>query len=316
MKSTRDRIDSLLEASVVGSFTSVGFGIRSRIEHFAPLTQRPGRRVIITGATSGLGRYSALALSELGCDVTAIGRNQERLDDLVLDSRTHLGSITPVACDLSDLEAVAGFAQQWRQEEGEADVVIHNAGALADRFVASAQGFETTLATHLLGPHVLNGHLHLFPDTTVIFVTSGGMYTQAFSLDQLSEVETPFQGSVAYARAKRAQVVLMMHLARIDSCHALAVHPGWTDTPGLTSSLPRFSSVLKPLLRDLSAGSDTLLWAATSDRGEPDAGQLYFDRKPRSIFRLAKTRVDSDTLIEQGRELYNWLNETLAPWLS
>ena len=316
MKASRHVVDRALEASVVGSFSSLGFGIRRRLEHFEDLEPRPGRVILLSGVTSGLGRYSALALAGLGCQVIGIGRNQDRLDDVVAESESLAGSITGYRCDLSDFDAVAALASRIRDNGVIPEVIIHNAGALSDTFTTNAQGVEMTLATHLLGPALLNQLLNVSSQTTVIAMTSGGMYSQAFDLEQLEMTAESYQGTVAYARAKRAQIVLMVHQAWTHECHALAVHPGWTNTPGLSEALPTFSTLLKPVLRGVEAGADTLLWAATQPLGQPPAGQLYFDRRPRSLFKLPKTKVDESTLQAQGDALHAWINERLAPWLA
>jgi len=316
MTKSKHYLDRVLEASVVGSFSSLGWELRRRVEHFTPLQARPGRVVVLTGATSGLGRYSALELSRLGCHVLAVGRNQSRLDELVRDAGSTEGSITGFACDLSDMDAVIGLADELVATKLPIEVIIHNAGALASSYSTTAQGFEVTLATHLLGPYVLNKHLNVNRETTVIFVTSGGMYTEAFNLETLEMSATGFKGSVAYARVKRAQTVLMTYLSATQRCHALSVHPGWTNTPGLSESLPGFYKVLKPVLRSLEAGADTLLWAATQAPCEPPAGQLYFDRRPRSMFRLAKTKVSDVALEAQGVTLAAWLDDRLSAWLT
>jgi len=316
MTKTKHYLDRVLEASVVGSFSSIGWGLRRRVEHFAPLQACPGRVVLLTGATSGLGRYSALKLSRLGCHVLAVGRNQERLNRLVNDAESHPGSISAYSCDLSDLASVVALAERLLADHQHIDVVIHNAGALANAYAATPQGFEVTLATHLIGPYVLNKHLGVSRGTKVIFVTSGGMYTEAFNLDILEMEPETFSGTVAYARAKRAQTVLMVHLSTTQRCHALSVHPGWTNTPGLSESLPGFSKAIKPILRSLEAGTDTLLWAATQVPDEPPAGQLYFDRRPRSMFRLARTKVSDVALEAQGVALAAWLDDRLSAWLS
>ena len=70
------------------------------------------------------------------------------------------------------------------------------------------------------------------------------------------------------------------------------MHPGWADTPGLSSSLPRFYRLMRPLLRDPHEGADTIVWLATADRDEIDqrSGEFWHDRRPRPKHRLPWTR--------------------------
>jgi len=130
-------------------------------------------------------------------------------------------------------------------------------------------------------------------------VTSGGMYAQRLDLDDLGYEMGPFDGTRAYARAKRAQVALVREWARrlgrppSSRLTVNAVHPGWAATPGLEASLPGFTSVMRPILRTPSEGIDTLIWLATSDAGGTTTGRLYHDRRPRPFDRLPSTRLTS-----------------------
>jgi NAD(P)-dependent dehydrogenase (short-subunit alcohol dehydrogenase family) len=94
-------------------------------------------------------------------------------------------------------------------------------------------------------------------DARVILVSSGGMYTQGLRLDDWQFETEPYRGSVAYARAKRAQVALAEEWAeRFGSLGITAhsMHPGWVETPGLAEGLPTFRKVMRPLLRSPRGG--------------------------------------------------------------
>jgi len=97
---------------------------------------------------------------------------------------------------------------------------------------------------------------------------------------------------VAYARAKRAQVVLAQAwAARFAPAHvaSYAMHPGWVDTPGLAAGLPGFRTLMRPLLRNPGEGADTAVWlaaggvalAARADRTTPVTSGFFLDRHPR-----------------------------------
>ena len=133
----------------------------------------------------------------------------------------------------------------------------------------------------------------------------------ALDVDHLEMDAAHYRGTEQYARAKRAQVTLNELWAerltdRNIVCHA--VHPGWADTPGVERSLPRFRTIVGPLLRSPEQGADTLVWLA-ADPDEPLAttGLFWLDRRPRPIHRLPATRR-SDTPEERAR-LWNWCIE-------
>jgi dehydrogenase/reductase SDR family protein 12 len=133
-------------------------------------------------------------------------------------------------------------------------------------------------------------------------VSSGGMYTARLDVDDPQLEGREFDGPSFYAHTKRAEVALTERwaerLAELGiSCHSM--HPGWADTPGLSTSLPRFHRWMRPLLRDPYQGADTIVWLATADREEIDhhSGEFWHDRRPRPKHRVPWTRES-----RQGRE--------------
>ena len=107
---------------------------------------------------------------------------------------------------------------------------------------------------------------------TIVTMSSGGMYSQRFDLGALEARPDRYDGVVAYARAKRAQLVLAdAWAARFAPAQvaSYAMHPGWVDTPGLADGLPRFRALVRPLLRTPEEGADTAVWLAA---GGPDGG--------------------------------------------
>ena len=146
----------------------------------------------------------------------------------------------------------------------------------------TAEGHELALATHVLGPHLLTRRLR--PER-VIWVSSGGMYTQKLRVDDLEYRSGEYSGTTAYARTKRMQVVLAELWAR--ELVSASGHPGWVDTPGIAHSLPKFKRVARPILRTTQQGADTFVWLAAAD--VPN-GRFWHDRRPRPAHYLPFTR--------------------------
>ena len=302
----RGFFDRALEASIVGSFTRVGPLVRQRSEHWSPLERMDGRTVLVTGATSGLGLSGARVLAELGAYVIGVGRNAAALRSLGEELGAHGETWS---YDLADLEQARELAQR-AQQLSRLDVVIHNAGTLSREYQLTPQGFELTLGVHLLSPYLITRELCAGATTAperIIFMTSGGMYAEKFDLDTLEMNATNYQGVAAYARAKRAQVVLTAALAAAQqsvSTRYYAVHPGWAKTPGVADSLPVFNRLAGPLLRSAREGIDGALWLA-SERELPPSGHLWLDREIRPEHRWPRTRSTNDQA-DQTR-LINWL---------
>jgi dehydrogenase/reductase SDR family protein 12 len=305
--------DAVAEATVAPSFSRIGIGLRRRLEEWddPPLTK--GRVVLVTGATSGIGLATATALAGLGADVHLVGRHPERgakalgAVEAAGPGRAHLHLV-----DLSDPTAVGSLGERLSDTTPHLDALVHNAGALTRTYQTTASGVERTLATQVLGPYLLTAALApvLFsspvPDprngdtATIVTVSSGGMYSQRFDLGALEAGPDGYDGVVAYARAKRAQLVLAeAWAARFAPAGVVsyAMHPGWVDTPGLAEGLPRFRSLVRPLLRTPADGADTAVWLAA---GGPTAearaagttavtSGFFHDRRLRSDHRFPVT---------------------------
>ena len=314
-----DLVDAALEWSVIGSFTRVGPVLRRRLEHWAPLGRAAltGRVVVITGGTSGLGLEAARRFAAMGATVEILARNARKAEATCVELREETGSKTLgfVVADTGDLAALRHAAAELIRRHPAIHVLIHNAGALDERYQQSPQGIELTVASQVVGPFLLTGllrpALRAGAPARVLWVSSGGMYSEPLSVQNLEMSADHYHGTTAYARAKRAQVCLAERLATElgpDGIVVQAMHPGWAETPGVKRSLPTFERVLGPLLRTPEQGADTLVWLATDDEAAvADSGRFWLDRRPRSTHRLGRTRR-ADTPEERER-LWRWTVE-------
>jgi NAD(P)-dependent dehydrogenase (short-subunit alcohol dehydrogenase family) len=280
-------LDWAMDKSLVLGYTRLGPRIR---RSWWPSDPRPGclagRHVLVTGASGGLGLATAAGLAPLGATVHLLGRSAARLDqaEQTLLAGMPSARVETVVCDVSDLDAVREFAASFTARVPQLHAVVHNAGVLPPERRTYAQGHELTLATHVLGPHLMTGLLaDSLAGGRVVVVTSGGAYSQKLAVDDPEYLEGEYSGVTAYARTKRMQIVLAElwadHLRGRDvAVHSM--HPGWADTPGVTDSLPGFATVMGPLLRSPAEGADTVAWlVATDDR--LGTGGFWHDRRRR-----------------------------------
>jgi NAD(P)-dependent dehydrogenase (short-subunit alcohol dehydrogenase family) len=308
----RELADQAMEWSLFGSFTRLGYEGRRRLfgwEELADL-QMEGETALVTGATSGLGLETATWLARIGASVRILGRNPAKTAEAAERIREETGNhdVGTYLADLSDLEAVRRVAGEILEREERLDVLVHNAGALLNDRRVSPQGHEVTFASMVLAPHLLTRllipALERAPSPRVIWVSSGGMYTQALDIDTLEMGPEDYRGSVAYAKAKRAQVVLSQEWARRLRDRRIAVHamhPGWADTPGIHEGLPTFSRLIGPVLRDETEGADTIVWLAAADEPGRVTGRFWLDRRPRPTEKLPGTATsegDAEALWE------------------
>jgi len=256
-----------------------------------------GRVCLVTGANSGIGFETALALSARGATVWLLCRDRKRGKDAARRIQQHTGSrrVHAAELDVADLGAIRRFAREF--QPGTVDALIHNAGVLPDERCESSEGHEITLATHVLGPNLLTRllrpKLQRSDDPRVVFVSSGGMYSQRLSVADVEWRKRPFDGVVAYAQTKRMQVVLAEQLAeewRSQGISVNSMHPGWGDTPAVRTSLPRFWKVMQGRLRTPAEAADTVIWLAASPAVRGRSGRFWFDRVPRHTHLLPWTR--------------------------
>ena len=298
-------VDGALEATIAGSFTTVGYHARKALFDWEDLENLDlaGRVILVTGATSGLGLASATRLAERGADVVVLGRDPDRTRATAarISEAAGNGTAVPLVADLSSLADVRAAAADVPQRFDRLDALINNAGALTHRHTRTEDGLELTYQTHVVAPYLLTELLmpllRATPGSRVVTVSSGGMYAEPLDLSTLQMAEEGYDGVRAYARAKRAQVLLNQEWAQRQSGGPVfhAMHPGWADTPGVVEALPGFHRVVGPFLRTPQEGADTMQWLATADEPLDSSGRFWLDRRPRGIVKLPHTRTDGAT---------------------
>lgn len=296
-------VDTAMEVTVVPSFTKLGYAARRRLFAWDDLSamRLDGEVVAVTGASSGLGLATARQLAGMGARIVLLVRDVAKGSAAALDlaGDGHL----VVACDLTVPASIRRAASEIRGATDRLRALVHNAGFLTAEYGTTADGRERTFATMVLGPHLLTRELLpvLGPGSRVIWVASGGMYTQKLDVDDVEMGPEDYRGSVAYARAKRAQVVLTKEWAgrlRDRGIAVHAMHPGWADTPGLHEGLPTFTKLIGPLLRDVDEGADTVVWLVAADEPARTTGLFWHDRRPRATEKIPGTGTED---AEQGR---------------
>jgi NAD(P)-dependent dehydrogenase (short-subunit alcohol dehydrogenase family) len=274
-------------------------GYRRGRRHFNPISANlEGRRMLITGASSGLGYATAQALADRGADLVLIMRNEEKARAVVDDLRRESGnsSIRYEIADLALMSDVDALAERLLREDQPIDVLVNNAGPLFNDWAETAEGLEQSFALLLLSPWRLTRALQPLlarGGGRVVNVISGGMYSQPLAVKRLQARPEGYNGAVAYARCKRALMVVTEEWARqweSDGIVVNAMHPGWADTPGVESALPAFHRITKYILRSPEEGADTIIWLAAATEAGEVTGRLFLDREPRTTHLLSRTR--------------------------
>lgn len=300
----------LLDVSPLGSFDRLGY--ERHALGFDPNdleVDLHGKRCLVTGANSGIGYATSERLAELGASVDLLCRDETRGQAAVdaIREKTRNPNVRLVRLDVADLDDVERVATMYETES--VDVLVHNAGVLPDQRIESPQGFELTWATHVAGPHrlttLLCPALELGAGGRIVWVSSGGMLTRRLQVRDPQWRHRTYDGVLAYAETKRAQVVLSERWsARLRGTGVVsnAMHPGWADTPAVQQSLPRFHAVTERILRTPAEGADTVVWLAAAEATARVTGEFFFDRRAVTTHWLPTTREpqqDRDVLWRQ-----------------
>ena len=150
---------------------------------------------------------------DLGAEVLLVGRDEQKTikAEAELTVAHPAGTASAHIADLSVLGDARKLADGLLASAEPIDAIVHNAGALLHDKTLTVDGRETTLAVHLVTPHLLTEALTplLRSPARVLWMTSGGMYTQGLDVDELEMSEDDYKGATQYAKAKRAQVELL-----------------------------------------------------------------------------------------------------------
>jgi NAD(P)-dependent dehydrogenase (short-subunit alcohol dehydrogenase family) len=290
-------VDRVLDPTIALSFDRTGF--RRHAVGFDPAdldVDLSGRVALVTGANSGIGKATARALARLGAQVWMLCRSAERGEAARRELAAETGGdLRLLIADVGDPTSLAAAVDALPVPA--VHLLVHNAGALVDARHLAADGLESTLATHLVGPFRLTRALRPrlsdpAAPARIVWVSSGGMYTRRLSVDALQRLNQPgpFDGVTAYADVKRAQVVLSAQLASRWGLHSQAMHPGWASTPGVQRGLPVFYKVTRQLLRSPEEGADTVVWLCACPRLQGEDSGFWFDRRRVSPFLVPGTR--------------------------
>jgi NAD(P)-dependent dehydrogenase (short-subunit alcohol dehydrogenase family) len=247
------------------------------------------RTVLVTGATSGIGRVAAERLGERGWRVLVHGRDRARGEQVVDAVESAGGDATFHRANFAEFDAVRGLADRVR-EEGRLDALVNNA-ALSTNEYRETEGVELTLAVNHLAPYLLTHELlpmlRESQPARVVVTASGVHFRGEIDPDDLSMSD--YDALDAYARSKLANVLFTVELAdRLDpdEVTANAYHPGFVPGTGLyrDSSLPvRLATGLAARLpvvgTSTDEGADGLVYLTDDDAVANVTGAYYAHRE-------------------------------------
>ena len=208
---------------------------------FADIPDQTGRTAIVTGANTGIGLETARMLAQKGAKVVMACRNVDKGQAAAekIMSEKPAGVVTLAALDLSDLDSVESFAEDFASKFQRLDLLIENAGVMVPPFSRTKQGFELQMGTNHFGHFALAGRLLPLvlatPGARIVVVSSTAQNFGRMDFDDLNWERRSYSASRGYAQSKLANMLFTLELQRRleaagSSVLATAAHPGWTAT--------------------------------------------------------------------------------------
>lgn len=255
------------------------------------IPDQTGKTILITGANTGLGFETALALYEAGAHVVLACRSQQKADDTLhkLQAQPGKGTLETGVLDLSGLSSVKHFAEGFLQKHKLLDVLINNAGVAMPPASQTTEGYELQFGVNFLGHFALTGLLYPLlkatPNSRIVTLSSNGYQNAGIDFDNLKS-EISYDPIREYRQSKLANLMFSVELQRKiiangDQILSIAAQPGANKTEltrhlseeAIAAGVERLGEFMEPWQGALST-----LYAATSNVAaegkmyEPDEG--------------------------------------------
>jgi retinol dehydrogenase 14 len=250
-----------------------------------------GRTVLVTGATSGIGRATALGLARMGAHVAITGRDRGRTEDAASEIRMAGGRDVDVfVADLSSQAQLRRLASEVLEGLSRIDVLVNNVGGYWSTRHITADGLERTFALNHLAPFLLTNlllaRLERSAPARVVTVASNAHTTGGLDFDDLQGMRS-YSGGRAYSQSKLANVLFTYQLAgrlRGSAVTANVLHPGVVRTSFGAEDPARIQRLLVPLLRLVmkspAQGAATSIHLASAPELEQVSGRYFANRRP------------------------------------
>lgn len=250
------------------------------------IPSQKGKTIIVTGANSGIGYETALALYLAGANVTVASRDESKARQAIERMERHAGtgSLEAGIIDLASLDSVRGFAETFVAQHDRLDVLINNAGVGTPPASFTRDGYESQFGINFLGHFALTGLvyplLRVTPGARVVTVSSFGYIGSSIDFDNL-KLEKEYDAAREYGQSKLADLMFAIDLdrrikAQGQSVVSLAAQPGANSTELTRHSSKEAVAAMKARFggfMDPWQGALPTLYAAVAD--DATGGNMY-----------------------------------------
>jgi NAD(P)-dependent dehydrogenase (short-subunit alcohol dehydrogenase family) len=260
-----------------------------------------GRTVLVTGASSGIGKATAIGLAAMGAHLVIVGRDTRRTETAAREIRAAgTGEVGIFLADLSEQSQVRRLAGDVLQQLAHVDVLVNNAGGCWDTRHVTGDGLERTFALNHLAPFLLTqlllDRLKHSSAARVVTVSSNAHRLGLIDFDDL-QGERAYSGARAYNQSKLANLLFTSELARRlagTSVTANAAHPGMVSTSFGAEDPGRLQRQLVPFIRPFmktpARGAETSIHLAAPQL-EQTTGRYFANRRPATSSPVSRDRV-------------------------
>lgn len=273
------------------------------------------KNILITGATSGIGRSTVLALSSMGASVTFIARNKDKAEILLKELNTKSqNKAAYILADLSSQKEVKSAAKEYLKMNRPLDILINNAGLINLKRRETIDGFEETFAVNHLAyfslTNLLIDKLKESESARIINISSGAhQFVKRMNFDDIQS-EKNYKPFKVYSYSKLANILFTRKLSEIlkdDNITVNCLHPGVVATGFASQNDSKFQKFLfklsKPFMRSSNKGAETSIYLSSSDDVSDVSGKYFYNSKVSKISSGASNEEDAERLWRISMEL-------------
>ena len=273
------------------------------------------KNILITGATSGIGRSTVLALSSMGASVTFIARNKDKAEILLKELNTKSqNEAAYILADLSSQKEVKSAAKEYLKMNRPLDILINNAGLINLKRRETIDGFEETFAVNHLAyfslTNLLIDKLKESESARIINISSGAhQFVKRMNFDDIQS-EKNYKPFKVYSYSKLANILFTRKLSEIlkdDNITVNCLHPGVVATGFASQNDSKFQKFLfklsKPFMRSSNKGAETSIYLSSSDDVSDVSGKYFYNSKVSKISSGASNEEDTERLWRISMEL-------------
>ena len=273
------------------------------------------KNILITGATSGIGRATVLVLSSMGANVTFIARNKDKAEILLKELNTKSqNKAAYILADLSSQKEVKSAAKEYLKMNRPLDILINNAGLINLKRRETIDGFEETFAVNHLAyfslTNLLIDKLKESESARIINISSGAhQFVKRMNFDDIQS-EKNYKPFKVYSYSKLANILFTRKLSEIlkdDNITVNCLHPGVVATGFASQNDSKFQKFLfklsKPFMRSSNKGAETSIYLSSSDDVSDVSGKYFYNSKVSKISSGASNEEDTERLWRISMEL-------------